>query len=45
MCLLREHAHLKKDFTPTGNPDTIVPGTYYLTKVDDMFKREYEIKA
>ncbi|ODH12679.1 hydroxymethylglutaryl-CoA synthase [Paracoccidioides brasiliensis] len=45
MCLMREHAHLKKDFVPAGNTDTIVSGTYYLTKVDDMFRREYEIKA
>ncbi|KAK2767802.1 ATP-dependent 5'-3' DNA helicase hcs1 [Arachnomyces sp. PD_36] len=45
MCLLREHAHLKKDFSPAGNPETIIPGTYYLTKVDDMFKREYAVKA
>ncbi|OJD25049.1 hydroxymethylglutaryl-CoA synthase [Blastomyces percursus] len=45
MCLLREHAHLKKDFVPTGSVDTIAPGTYYLTKVDDMFRREYQIKA
>ncbi|PGH18068.1 hydroxymethylglutaryl-CoA synthase [Helicocarpus griseus UAMH5409] len=45
MCLMREHAHLKKDFVPVGNPETILPGTYYLKKVDDMFRREYEIKA
>ncbi|KAK2738035.1 3-hydroxy-3-methylglutaryl coenzyme A synthase [Myotisia sp. PD_48] len=45
MCLLREHAHLKKDFVPTGSAEQLVPGTYYLTKVDDMFRREYEIKA
>ena len=45
MCVLREKAHLKKGYKPAGNPDTIVNGTYYLTAVDDMFKREYEIKA
>ncbi|KAK2798166.1 hypothetical protein FQN51_007852 [Onygenales sp. PD_10] len=45
MCLSREHAHLKKDFAPTGTVDTIIPGTYYLTKVDDMFRREYAVKA
>ncbi|OAX83791.1 hydroxymethylglutaryl-CoA synthase [Emergomyces africanus] len=44
MCLLREHAHLKKDFVPVGSIDSIAPGTYYLTKVDDMFRREYEVK-
>lgn len=45
MCLLREHAHLKKNFKPSGSVDTIAPGTYYLTEVDDMFRRKYEIKA
>ncbi|KMU85042.1 hydroxymethylglutaryl-CoA synthase, variant [Coccidioides immitis H538.4] len=45
MCLLRERAHLKKDFTPVGSIDYLVPGTYYLTKVDDMFRREYAVKA
>lgn len=45
MCLLREKAHLQKNFVPKGNPETIVPGTYYLTEVDEMFRRKYEIKA
>lgn len=45
MCLLREKAHLQKDFVPKGNPETIVPGTYYLTGVDDMYRRQYEIKS
>lgn len=45
MCLLREKAHLKKDFKPVGSTDALLPGTYYLTEVDDMFRRKYEIKA
>ncbi|KAF4967623.1 hypothetical protein FZEAL_10516 [Fusarium zealandicum] len=44
MCDLRKQAHLQKDYTPKGEVSTIAPGTYYLTKVDDMFKREYSIK-
>lgn len=44
-CDLRKKAHLQKDFTPQGDVSTLVPGTYYLEKVDDMFKREYSIKA
>ncbi|KAG9766535.1 hydroxymethylglutaryl-CoA synthase, partial [Aureobasidium melanogenum] len=44
MCNLRERAHLKKDYSPSGNPETLFPGTYYLTKVDEMFRREYAIK-
>lgn len=45
MCTLREKAHLQKAYTPKGNPDTIVKDTYYLTDIDEMFKRKYEIKA
>ena len=45
MCQLREHAHLKKNFKPSGNTETLFPGTYYLTEVDDMFRRKYEVKA
>jgi hydroxymethylglutaryl-CoA synthase len=45
MCKLREHAHLKKGFKPAGNVETIGSGVYYLTEVDDMFRRKYEIKA
>lgn len=44
MCDLRKQAHLQKDYTPKGEISDIIPGTYYLTKVDDMFKREYAIK-
>lgn len=45
MCKLREHAHLQKNFKPSGSTETLQPGTYYLTEVDDMFRRFYEIKA
>ena len=45
VCLLREKAHQKKNFTPEGSIDTLTSGTYYLTEVDDMFRRKYEIKA
>ena len=44
MCVMREKAHLQKSFTPTGSSDTIARGAYYLTAVDDMFRRSYEIK-
>ena len=44
MCNLREQAHLQKDYTPKGSAETILPGTYYLTGVDSMFRRSYEIK-
>ena len=45
MCVLREKAHLQKGYTPKGDPNTIAAGTYYLTAVDDMFQRKYDIKA
>jgi hydroxymethylglutaryl-CoA synthase len=44
MCALREKAHLKNNYIPTGDPNTLFPGTYYLTQVDEMFRRKYEIK-
>ncbi|KAI5788415.1 putative hydroxymethylglutaryl-CoA synthase [Geopyxis carbonaria] len=45
MCELRHKAHLQKDYSPAGNPDTIAKGAYYLTKVDGVFRREYTRKA
>lgn len=29
-------------YTPVGSVDTLFPGTWYLTKVDDMHRRQYE---
>jgi hydroxymethylglutaryl-CoA synthase len=45
MCLLREKAHQKKNFRPEGSIDNLASGTYYLTEVDNMFRRKYEVKA
>ncbi|KAL3420773.1 hydroxymethylglutaryl-synthase [Phlyctema vagabunda] len=45
MTNLRKQAHLQKDFSPAGSAETILKGTYYLTNVDEMFRRKYEIKA
>jgi len=44
MCDLRKKAHLQKNYVPQGDASTITSGTYYLEKVDDMFKREYAIQ-
>ncbi|PLN83629.1 putative hydroxymethylglutaryl-CoA synthase [Aspergillus taichungensis] len=44
MCDLRKQAHLQKDFIPEGEVSTIIRDTYYLTKVDDMFRREYAVQ-
>lgn len=43
MCNLREKAHLKKSYSPAGATDTLFPGTYYLSNIDEMFRRTYEI--
>ncbi|KAK3316099.1 hydroxymethylglutaryl-coenzyme A synthase C terminal-domain-containing protein [Apodospora peruviana] len=45
MCDLRKKAHLQKDYKPEGEVSTILPGTYYLENIDDMFKRFYSVKA
>ncbi|KXX76839.1 Hydroxymethylglutaryl-CoA synthase [Madurella mycetomatis] len=45
MCDLRKKAHLQKNYIPEGDVSTIAPGTYYLEKVDDMFRRFYSVKA
>jgi len=42
-CNLRKEAHLKPSYTPSGAVDTLFPGAYYLTNVDDKFRRTYEI--
>ncbi|KAI1265308.1 hydroxymethylglutaryl-coenzyme A synthase C terminal-domain-containing protein [Xylariaceae sp. FL1019] len=44
-CDLRHQAHLQKNYEPKGDTSTLASGTYYLEKVDDMFKRHYAVKA
>jgi hydroxymethylglutaryl-CoA synthase len=44
MCELRHKAHGKKNYAPEGSVDTIAKGAYYLTNIDDMFRREYARK-
>lgn len=41
---LREKIHLQKDFNPTGSIENISLGTFYLTSIDDKFRRFYEKK-
>ncbi|EEB09302.2 3-hydroxy-3-methylglutaryl-CoA synthase [Schizosaccharomyces japonicus yFS275] len=41
---LRHKIHLKKNIEPAGSVERLRSGTYYLTKVDDMFRREYAVK-
>ena len=42
-CNLREKAHLKKDFAPCGNLADLCSGTYYLVRIDDQFRRTYDV--
>lgn len=42
---LREEKHNIKNYTPSGSTDPLLPGTYYLTKVDEMNRRFYAVKA
>ncbi|KAH3662216.1 hypothetical protein OGAPHI_005464 [Ogataea philodendri] len=41
---LREKIHLQKSFKPTGDIDYIPKGSFYLTEIDDKFRRVYEVK-
>jgi hydroxymethylglutaryl-CoA synthase len=38
---LREKSHKAKDYTPEESADVLFPGTYYLTHIDDKFRRSY----
>ncbi len=42
--LLREKTHNVKSYTPSGpvSADNMFPGTYYLVKIDEKFRRSYE---
>ena len=42
---LREKAHLAKGYVPQGSIEQLAPGTYYLTEVDDMYRRKHAIKS
>lgn len=41
---LREEKHNIKNYVPTGSPKPLLPGTYYLSKVDEMNRRFYSVK-
>ena len=38
---LRERNHHKAPYTPVSSTDDLFPGTYYLTMVDDKYRRTY----
>nr|QFU80951.1 HGMS [Eotetranychus kankitus] len=39
---LREETHHLCPYTPKGPIDNLFPGTYYLDKIDNLFRREYK---
>lgn len=38
---LREETHHLANYVPRGSADDLFPGTWYLSRVDDKFRREY----
>lgn len=44
MAQLREEKNNKKDYSPDGSLDDLFPGTYYLVKCDEKFRRTYAVK-
>ncbi|PSN75585.1 hydroxymethylglutaryl-CoA synthase [Corynespora cassiicola Philippines] len=43
-CRIREGAYQKNNYTPVADTTKLLPGTYYLSYVDDMFRRTYQVK-
>ncbi|XP_074597512.1 hydroxymethylglutaryl-CoA synthase [Brevipalpus obovatus] len=39
---LREETHHLCPYTPKGSIDNLFPGTYYLTSIDELFRRKYD---
>ncbi|KAJ6121056.1 Hydroxymethylglutaryl-CoA synthase [Penicillium sp. IBT 18751x] len=44
MCRVREQAYQQKDYTPTGSIEALASGTYYLSFVDEKFRRTYAVR-
>lgn len=40
---LREENHNAVAYTPQGSVDNIWSGSYYLEKIDDMYRRTYKV--
>ncbi|XP_067928668.1 hydroxymethylglutaryl-CoA synthase 1-like [Watersipora subatra] len=40
---LREETHHLAPYTPVGDTAVLFPGTFYLTSIDDKYRREYAI--
>lgn len=40
----REDTHSKRNYSPSCSEEDLFPGTYYLTSVDEKFRRTYRRK-
>ncbi|RAL14085.1 hydroxymethylglutaryl-CoA synthase [Aspergillus homomorphus CBS 101889] len=45
MCHQRARAYQQRNYTPKGDIESLLPGTYYLDYVDEKFRRTYKVKA
>ncbi|KAF6804905.1 Hydroxymethylglutaryl-CoA synthase 1 [Colletotrichum sojae] len=43
-CSLRSKAYGAKDYEPAGSVEALAPGTYYLARVDEAYRRTYAVK-
>ena len=41
----RENTHNKNNYSPACSEEDLFPGTYYLTNVDEKFRRTYQRKV
>ncbi|OJJ72512.1 hypothetical protein ASPBRDRAFT_123329 [Aspergillus brasiliensis CBS 101740] len=44
-CALRLKAYGSNNYTPSGDIASLAPGTYYLEKIDEEYRRTYAVKA
>ncbi|KAK3050371.1 hypothetical protein LTS18_012585, partial [Coniosporium uncinatum] len=42
---IREKAHLQKGYQPQGSIFAVPEGAFYLTNIDDKYRRFYDTKA
>ena len=42
---LREETHNLKDYNPVGDLAQLAPGTFYLDRVDEKYRRAYALSS
>lgn len=43
-CALRLKAYGSNNYTPAGDIASLAPGTYYLERIDEAYRRSYAIR-